>query len=82
VVAPLVEADGGELFVVSLTPTEVILHLAGHCAGCPGASSTQGLVLEPLFRAAAGVASVRVTTGYVVPDGAYRVRADDVPRGE
>ena len=39
-VAPLVVADGGELYVVSVTPDDVHVHLAGACAGCPGAMLT------------------------------------------
>ena len=39
-VAALVKADGGELYLVSATPDDVHLHLAGTCAGCPGATMT------------------------------------------
>ncbi len=70
----LVEADGGELYVVSATPEDVHLHLAGTCAGCPGATMTRERLLQPAVHDAIPRATLKVTTGWRVPDGAHRVR--------
>lgn len=72
-VAALVEADGGELYVVSATSDDVHVHLTGTCAGCPGATLTRERLLEPALLAVAPRATLRVTTGWRVPDGATRV---------
>jgi Fe-S cluster biogenesis protein NfuA len=72
-VAALVRADGGELYLVSATPDDVHLHLTGTCAGCPGATMTRERLLEPAVRGAAPKATVKVTTGWSVPEGALKV---------
>ena len=72
-VVELVRADGGELYLVSVTADEVHLHLTGTCAGCPGAAITRERLLEPAVRSVAPKATVRVTTGWNVPDGARKV---------
>lgn len=69
----LVRADGGELYLVSASQDDVHLHLAGTCAGCPGAAMTRERLLEPAVRTVAHKANVKVTTGWKVPDGARRV---------
>ncbi len=73
VVAPLIDVDGGELYVVASQGDEVKLHLAGTCAGCPGATLTTRGVIEPALRRAAPNARVVVTAGAIVPAGATRV---------
>ena len=72
-VAALVKADGGELYLVSATADDVHLHLTGTCAGCPGATMTRERLLEPAVRGAAPKATVKVTTGWSVPEGAHKV---------
>jgi len=72
-VAALVKADGGELYLVSATQDDVHLHLTGTCAGCPGATMTRERLLEPAVRGAVPKATVKVTTGWSVPEGALRV---------
>jgi len=72
-VAALVRADGGELYVVSATHDDVHLHLTGTCAGCPGATMTRERLLEPAVHGAAPKATLRVTTGWRVPEGARKV---------
>lgn len=69
----LVQADGGELYLVSATPDDVHLHLTGTCAGCPGATMTRERLLEPTVHGAAPKATLKVTTGYRVPAGAKKV---------
>lgn len=70
---PLVKADGGELYLVSVTTEDVHVHLTGTCAGCPGATMTRERLLEPTVHGVAPKVSVKVTTGWRVPDGAKKV---------
>ncbi len=72
-VAALVRADGGELYVVSATQDDVHLHLTGTCAGCPGSNMTRERLLEPAVKNVAPKATVKVTTGWRVPEGASLV---------
>ena len=72
-VAALVKADGGELYLVSATQDDVHLHLTGTCAGCPGATMTRERLLEPAVHGAAPRATVKVTTGWRVPEGARKI---------
>jgi len=74
IIAPLVHADGGELFVVSIEESSIALHLAGKCAGCPGASLTSTAIIEPAIHAVAPQMRVIVTSGFQVPEGASLVR--------
>jgi Fe-S cluster biogenesis protein NfuA len=73
VIAPMVRADGGELYVVAVEPEQVTLHLAGLCSGCPGATLTTRAVIEPAVHAIAPSARVIVTNGVDIPAGAARV---------
>jgi Fe-S cluster biogenesis protein NfuA len=73
ILAPLVKADGGEMYLVSVGAEEVHIHLAGTCAGCPGASLTRARVLEPAIASVAPKLTLRVTTGWIVPGGSERV---------
>ena len=70
VIAPLIRADGGELYVVAVEPDHLTLHLAGMCSGCPGAVLTSRGVIEPAVHAVAPSARVVVTNGARVPEGA------------
>ena len=70
VIAPLIRADGGELYVVAVEPDHLTLHLAGVCSGCPGAVLTSRGVIEPAVHAVAPSARVVVTNGVRVPEGA------------
>jgi Fe-S cluster biogenesis protein NfuA len=72
-VAPLVKADGGEIFLVVLTADDVHLHLAGTCAGCPGAAMTQKSLINPVVASVLPKATVKVTTGWRVPKGAEKI---------
>ena len=75
VLAPLVKADGGELYLVSVDDAGISLHLAGRFSGCPGNTLARRRVLEPLIASAAPGAYLTVTTGPLVPRGAQRVGA-------
>ncbi|NUQ78853.1 MAG: NifU family protein [Polyangiaceae bacterium] len=70
VIAPLVRADGGELYIVAIEPDQLTLHLAGLCSGCPGATLTKRAVIEPAVHAIAPAARVIVTNGARIPEGA------------
>jgi len=70
---PLVKADGGELYVVSVTNEDVHVHLTGTCAGCPGATMTRERLLQPTIQGVAPKLTVKVTTGWRVPEGARKV---------
>jgi Fe-S cluster biogenesis protein NfuA len=73
ILAPLVRADGGEMYLVEVGSEEVHVHLAGTCAGCPGASLTRDRLLEPAFASVAPKLTLKVTTGWIVPQGAEKV---------
>jgi len=73
VLAALVEADGGRMFLVSATAEDIHLHLAGTCAGCPGSAHTTSRILAPTLERALPKATLRVTTGWIVPPGALRL---------
>ena len=70
IIAPLVRADGGHLYLLSVTRDEVHVHLTGTCAGCPGASTTRDKMMQPILSSVAPNIQIRLTTGWSVPDGA------------
>jgi Fe-S cluster biogenesis protein NfuA len=73
ILAPLVKTDGGEMFLLRFDGDDVHIHLAGACAGCPGASMTGDKVILPALRAALPKVRVVVTTGIKIPEGAQRL---------
>jgi Fe-S cluster biogenesis protein NfuA len=73
VIAPLVRADGGEIYLVAVESDHLTLHLGGQCAGCPGAVLTTRAVIEPAIHAIAPSARVVVTSGIRIPEGASPV---------
>ena len=70
IIAPLVRADGGHLYLLSVSRDEVHVHLTGTCAGCPGASTTRDKMMAPILSSVAPNMQLRLTTGWSVPDGA------------
>ena len=73
VIAPLVRADGGEVYLVAVEADQLTLHLAGTCSGCPGAVLTARGVIEPAVHAVAPSARVIVTNGSRIPEGSSLV---------
>jgi Fe-S cluster biogenesis protein NfuA len=73
VILPLIEADGGELHLVSAEEDAVSLHLSGRYAGCPGNNLTRRQVIEPAIHAVAPKARVTVSSGVLLPKGARRI---------
>lgn len=69
----LVRADGGDIYLVSASPEDVHLHLTGTCAGCPGATMTRERLLEPVVHGVLPKATVKVSTGWRIPEGAKRL---------
>jgi Fe-S cluster biogenesis protein NfuA len=73
IIAPLLRADGGELYVVSVEDDVLALHMGGTCSGCPGAPVTQRSVIEPAVRSLPGGVHLTVTNGAAIPAGARRL---------
>lgn len=70
VIAPLVKADQGEIYLVAVEPEQITLHLAGMCAGCPGVTLTVKGVIEPAVHSVAPSTRVVVSAGIRIPEGA------------
>jgi Fe-S cluster biogenesis protein NfuA len=75
VLAPLIEADGGEMYLVTISGEDVHIHLSGTCAGCPGSSFTAQSIVGPALSKVAPKAKLRLTTGWRVPAEAERMEA-------
>jgi Fe-S cluster biogenesis protein NfuA len=73
VLAPLIRADGGEMYIVKIAGDDVHIHLSGACSGCPGASSTRDRILAPILTGAIPKARVVLTTGVRIPEGATKL---------
>lgn len=69
-VAPLVEEDGGELFVVQHDESELLLHLRGRFSGCPGNTLAIRRVIEPAVLAVAPTLRITVSSGELIPEHA------------
>lgn len=73
ILAPIVRTDGGEMYLVRFDGDDLHIHLAGTCAGCPGAAITSDKMLLPVLRTAAPKVRIVVTTGIRIPDGAEKL---------
>jgi Fe-S cluster biogenesis protein NfuA len=73
VLAPLIEADGGEMYLVAVSADDIHIHLAGTCAGCPGSSLTAQAIVGPALLRVAPKSKLLLTTGWRIPDGADRI---------
>ena len=70
VVAPLIRADGGRLYVVHAADESLELHLAGRFAGCPGNTLATRRLIEPAILAVAPGAKVTISSGALIPKDA------------
>jgi Fe-S cluster biogenesis protein NfuA len=75
VLAPLIETDGGQMFLVAINADDVHIHLAGTCAGCPGSSFTAESIVKPALLKLAPKSKLKLTTGWRVPADAERMEA-------
>ncbi len=73
VLAPMVEADQGELFLVSATEERVALHLRGRFAGCPGNALVTDHIISPLVHAVLPQVEVEISSGAILPQGATKL---------
>jgi Fe-S cluster biogenesis protein NfuA len=78
IIAPLVEADGGVVYLVR-REGGLRVHLAGACGGCPGIRTTASDVIEPALRAAGHRGELEITAGWIIPEGAERIAAEEPP---
>ncbi len=73
VLAPLVRADGGDLYLVSVEETGVSRHVTGRFAGGPGNTLARRRIFEPPLSAIAPGINVTLTSGPLIPNGAARL---------
>ena len=73
VLVPLVEEDGGELYLVSISKKELSLHLAGSLGGSPATPTVKARILEPAVRAVSPNVKLTVASGWTIPEGATRL---------
>jgi Fe-S cluster biogenesis protein NfuA len=73
VLAPLVRADGGDLYLVSIEDTGVSLHVTGRFSGCPGNTLVRRRIFEPPLAAIGPGITVTLTSGPLIPAGAARL---------
>jgi Fe-S cluster biogenesis protein NfuA len=71
-VAPLIRADGGEIYIVSADDGGVSLHVGGRYSGCPGNTLARRRVIEPLISKRVPGARVALSSGPLLPKGAER----------
>lgn len=76
VLAPLIVADSGELYILEATREQLHLHLRGRFSGCPGNTLVIQRLIEPAVAAVFPDCAVRVSSGELVPPGARRWTAD------
>jgi Fe-S cluster biogenesis protein NfuA len=73
VIAPMVESDEGELFLVEDSGKEIHLQVRGRFAGCPGNELVTEQVVRPLVHAIRPQAQVQVSSGAILPEGAVKI---------
>lgn len=73
IVGPLVRADGGQVYLVSLGERTLALHLSGRFSGCPGNTLARRRVLEPLLTSRFPDLKIEITSGPLLPAGAELV---------
>ncbi len=72
--APLLEADGGELYFVSADDKNVALHVGGTWSGSPAVLMATDRIITPAVIAVQPGVVVAVTYGWSVPEGAERIQ--------
>lgn len=74
ILAPLVEADGGCLYLILAEEDRISLHLGGRFSGCPGNALVNEGFISPALRSVVPNCKVVVTSGTLVPEGATLIR--------
>ncbi len=77
VLVPLLEIEGGELYLVEASKKEIRLHLAGAFAGSPACDTIARRLIEPVVRKAQPKMKLAVSSGWQVPAGAERIVASE-----
>ena len=75
-VAPLVEKDGAELWLVRAEGSDVVLHFAGSYAGCPGVGVVTKNIIAPVLKPIIPDVVVTANSGSPVPKGAVRLTSN------
>ncbi len=75
VLAPLIEADGGKVYLVRVERDEVTLHLTGRFSGCAGNELVLQRVIQPALERIAADVTVTLSSGHLVPPAAVVVEA-------
>jgi len=75
ILAPMVSAEGGELYLTTIHDREIAIHLAGRFAGSPGAGLIYQELALPLIEAVAPGTSVHWSSGRIIPNGAEELKA-------
>lgn len=73
IVAPLIRADGGDLYLVEAGERSLSLHVSGRFSGCPGNTLARRRVIEPLLSARFPGLELEMTSGPLIPTGAERI---------
>jgi Fe-S cluster biogenesis protein NfuA len=73
VLAPLVEKDGAELYLVRVEGSEVVIHFGGSYAGCPGVAAVARSVVAPVLKGVVPDVVVTAHSGKPVPRTAERI---------
>jgi Fe-S cluster biogenesis protein NfuA len=73
VLAPLLEMDGGEVYLVSADAKKVELHLAGSLGGSPASDLVKTRIVAPAIKALLPQASLEVSSGWRIPEGAQKL---------
>lgn len=70
VIAPLIRADGGRVYLLVGPNNALTLHLSGRYAGCAGNTLARRRVIEPALKAIAPQLDVVITSGALIPPNA------------
>ena len=73
IVVPLLRAEGGKLYLVSIEQDRLVVHLSGRLGGAPGVRIFGRKILEPAIHSVAPRAQVILTAGYLIPPGAAEI---------
>jgi Fe-S cluster biogenesis protein NfuA len=76
ILVPLVEQEGGQLHLVTDEAERVVLHLAGSLSGSPAAPVVKRRIIEPAVRAVRPNATIEISSGWTVPEGAERLSSE------